>query len=94
MELRSGDAGANARFEVEPDREKRMALAKEMQLRVLDQAPQMFWGSSLRRRLIGRISWGWLIRGCRCSGMLGGRGSDFLSAAVHVRSHDSRRVET
>lgn len=33
-----------ARFEVEPDRAKRMELAKEMQLRVLDQAPQMFLG--------------------------------------------------
>jgi ABC-type transport system substrate-binding protein len=33
-----------AKFEVEADREKRMALAKEMQLRVLDQAPQMFLG--------------------------------------------------
>ena len=33
-----------AKFEVEPDREKRMALAQEMQLRVLDQAPQMFLG--------------------------------------------------
>ena len=33
-----------AKFEVEADPAKRMALATEMQLRVLDQAPQMFLG--------------------------------------------------
>ena len=33
-----------SRFEVEADPAKRMALAEEMQIRVLDQAPQMFLG--------------------------------------------------
>jgi peptide/nickel transport system substrate-binding protein len=33
-----------ARFEVEADPDKRKALAREMQIRVLDQAPQMFLG--------------------------------------------------
>jgi len=52
-----------AKFEVEPDKEKRMALAKEMQLRVLDQAPQMFLGqfsppSAYRSDIQGLINTG------------------------------------
>ena len=52
-----------AQFEVEPDREKRMALAKEMQLRVLDQAPQMFLGqfsppAAHRSNIVGLVNTG------------------------------------
>ena len=43
-EILAGMPELVAKFEVEPDREKRMALAQKMQLRVLDQAPQMFLG--------------------------------------------------
>jgi peptide/nickel transport system substrate-binding protein len=49
-----------AKFEVESDPAKRKALAEEMQLRVLDQAPQMFLGqysppTALRANLTGMI---------------------------------------
>jgi peptide/nickel transport system substrate-binding protein len=49
-----------AKFEIEPDAAKRKALAEEMQLRVLDQAPQLFLGqysppTALRANLSGMI---------------------------------------